>query len=46
VVEWNGKPVKSIRKGFAAAVKASGVTANYPITPHLFATPTGVVTRR
>jgi integrase len=35
VIQWNGKPFKSIRKGFAAAVKASGVEKGYPITPHL-----------
>ena len=25
VVEWNGKPVRSVRKGFAAAVKAAAI---------------------
>jgi integrase len=32
VVEWNGKPVESVRKGFAAAVAAGGLDAK--ITPH------------
>jgi integrase len=31
-VEWNGKPVRSVRKGFAAAVTAAGFDAK--ITPH------------
>jgi integrase len=33
VVEWNGKPVKSVRKGFGTAVKAAGVSK--PVTPHV-----------
>jgi integrase len=33
VVEWNGKPVGSVRKGFAAAIKASGLDSR--ITPHV-----------
>ncbi len=33
VVEWNGKPVDSVRKGFAAAVKAAGLGAD--VTPHI-----------
>jgi integrase len=33
VVEWNGKPVRSVRKAFAAAVKAAGL--NGKITPHI-----------
>lgn len=32
VVEWNGKPVRSVRKGFAAAVRAAGIGKH--ITPH------------
>lgn len=32
VVEWNGKPVISVRKGFAAAVAAAGVGKH--VTPH------------
>ena len=32
VVEWNGKPVRSVRKGFAAAVKAANIDKH--ITPH------------
>jgi integrase len=32
VVEWNGKPVRSVRKGFGAAVKAANVDKH--ITPH------------
>jgi integrase len=37
VVEWNGKPVRSVRKGFAAAVKAAGLPTTGPdrITPHV-----------
>lgn len=35
IVQWNGKPVRSVRKGFAAAVKASRVAKDYAITPHL-----------
>ena len=36
-VEWNGKPVRSVRKGFAAAVKAAGLPTSGPgrITPHV-----------
>jgi integrase len=33
VVEWNGKPVKSVRKGFAAAVRAAGLGDD--VTPHI-----------
>jgi integrase len=33
VVEWNGKPVGSVRKGFAAAVKAAGLDPG--LTPHV-----------
>lgn len=33
VVEWNGKPVQSVRKAFAAAVKAAGLRAD--VTPHV-----------
>jgi integrase len=33
VVEWNGKPVKSVRKGFAAAVKKAGIEKD--VIPHL-----------
>lgn len=33
VVEWNGKPVRSVRKSFAAAVKAAGLDAT--VTPHV-----------
>jgi integrase len=33
VVEWNGKPVRSVRKAFAAAVNAAGLAGN-EITPH------------
>jgi integrase len=37
VVEWNGKPVRSVRKAFAAAVKAAGLPTTGPdrITPHV-----------
>jgi len=37
VVEWNGKPIRSVRKGFAAAVKAAGLPTTGPdrITPHV-----------
>jgi integrase len=31
-VEWNGQPVRSVRKGFAAAVKTAGLDPK--ITPH------------
>jgi integrase len=36
VIEWNGKPVRSVRKGFAAAIKAAGLptTGRDKITPH------------
>jgi len=33
VVEWNGKPVKSVRKGFEAAVRAAGIGTD--VTPHI-----------
>lgn len=33
VIEWNGKPVRSVRKGFEAAVKAAGLSAD--VTPHI-----------
>jgi integrase len=33
VVEWNGKPIASVRKSFAAAVRAAGI--NRHITPHI-----------
>jgi integrase len=33
VVEWNGKPVESVRKGFAAAVRAAGLGTD--VTPHI-----------
>jgi integrase len=33
LVEWNGKPVRSVRRAFAAAVKAAGL--NDRITPHV-----------
>ena len=33
VVEWNGKPVHSVRKGFAKAVKAAGIEDH--VTPHV-----------
>jgi integrase len=33
VVEWNGKPVRSVRKAFAMAVKAAGLDGA-GITPH------------
>ena len=37
VVEWNGKPVRSVRKGFAAAVEAAELPITGPdrITPHV-----------
>jgi integrase len=37
VVEWNGKPVRSVKKGFAAAVRAAGLPTTGPdkITPHV-----------
>jgi integrase len=31
VIEWNGKPVRSVRKGFANAVRAAGLEN---VTPH------------
>jgi integrase len=33
VVEWNGKPVESVRKGFVAAVQAAGLGTD--VTPHI-----------
>ncbi len=33
VVEWNGKPVGSVRKGFATAVRAAGLDKR--VTPHV-----------
>jgi integrase len=33
VVEWNGKPVESVRKGFEAAVRAAGLGVD--VTPHI-----------
>ena len=33
VVEWNGSPVESVRKGFAAAVRAAGLEGK--VTPHI-----------
>jgi integrase len=33
VVEWNGKPVASVRKGFEAAVRAADLGAD--VTPHI-----------
>jgi integrase len=33
VVEWNGNAVKSVRKGFEAAVRAAGLGAD--VTPHI-----------
>jgi hypothetical protein len=33
VVEWNGKPVRSVRKGFAAAVAGVGIIEKH-VTPH------------
>jgi integrase len=33
VVEWNGKPVASVRKSFAAAARAAGIDRH--ITPHI-----------
>jgi len=37
VVEWNGKPVRSVKKSFAAAVRAAGLPTTGPdrITPHV-----------
>jgi integrase len=34
-VEWNGKPVASVRKGFAAAVRAAGIDPVKKATPHI-----------
>ena len=36
IIEWNGKSVRSIRRGFAAAAKAAGLPTTGPekITPH------------
>jgi integrase len=33
VVEWNGKSIASVRKGFASAVRAAGLDPN-EVTPH------------
>jgi integrase len=33
VIEWNGAPVLSVRKGFEAAIKAAGLSAD--VTPHV-----------
>ena len=33
VVQWNGKPVRSVRKGFAVAVAAAGIQHKH-VTPH------------
>jgi hypothetical protein len=33
VIEWNGKPIESVRKGFAAAVRAAGLGND--VTPHV-----------
>jgi len=33
VVEWNGKPVTSVRKSFASAVRSAGIDRH--ITPHI-----------
>lgn len=35
IVEWNGKPVGSVRKGFAAAVAAAGIKPARNVTPHI-----------
>lgn len=35
VVEWNGKPVVSVRKGFAVAVAAAGIDPARNVTPHV-----------
>jgi integrase len=35
IVEWNGKPVGSVRKGFAAAVAAAGIESARNVTPHI-----------
>jgi integrase len=36
VIEWNGKPVRSVRKGFAAAALAAGlpISGADKVTPH------------
>jgi integrase len=34
VIEWNGKPVKSVRKAFTAAVIAAGLDPQ-EVTPHV-----------
>jgi integrase len=34
VIEWNGKPVKSVRKSFTAAVIAAGLDPK-EVTPHV-----------
>jgi integrase len=33
VIEWNGEPVASVRKGFEAAVRAAGIGVD--VTPHI-----------
>jgi integrase len=33
VIDWNGKPVRSVRKGFASAVRAAGLEK--AATPHI-----------
>ena len=33
VVEWNGQPIRSVRKAFASAVKRSGIEQH--VTPHI-----------
>jgi len=37
VVEWNGKAIRSVRKGFEAATKAAGLPISGPdkVTPHV-----------
>jgi integrase len=37
VVEWNGKPVRSVRKGFGAAARAAALPITGPdkVTPHI-----------
>jgi integrase len=37
VVEWNGKPVKSVKKSFAAGARAAGLRTEGPdkVTPHI-----------
>jgi integrase len=37
VIEWNGTPVRSVRKGFAAAARAAGLPISGPdkVTPHV-----------